>query len=555
MASSPSKLNKVSKKSNKPIYDYTIPKKPMKKPKPIVPPPPVPRRKRKKGDILYFEESVKTVLVHFENFFGEEAGEYNEFVISLASKKAYFKMINLIVDENNAILNRDKKLAENFLYRYYSLKRYIDDLKYQNRNYKVFLSDLYGLFEEKFVHEIKQYVNENYIYHRVNEYNPEKQNYEAGITFLDYHIKILYVISRMMRFVIPLCIHYIHTYPGTVDTTTFLVTGFVQLFNIAQTTGSFGEVEGDEEEMRQTDVYQKLYMFVQRKVEKTLHTDAVMWERQAFLGVNPKTATEDIMNKLITNIMPQYMFERIIMNLNAVMTKKTVTQYILRKKDPYNISMIVDTDASQVNDDSLVSDTEIYDSYSNKKNELTLLIRKFFITDTIEKIMERNNVTITPSEFKFYHDNNKIHNFQTFAIFQTFFKYFGGTENIYSCTKGSYVQLLIILTKMLDTVETGELIKYVTGTRTRHYINKRESRSLRNTIAQDPVYKTILETKYSNVQNVIRRNNFIESKILFLINNEFVYNMYGVTNNGSPIERNEEEIKESVLKFFSRLIL
>jgi hypothetical protein len=508
----------------------------------------------KKPIIKYFEKSMKTVLVHFEDFYGPEAEEYNEFTISLASKKAYYKMIDIIVNENNTILNRNSELAQNFMYRYYSLKRNIDDNRYLNKDYTYFLSDLTGLFEIKFVEEIKKYVNENFK-RCVGDIYDEDKKYEAGITFLDYHLKILYTISRMQRFIILICIQYIHMYPGTVDTNTFLVSAFMILFRLAQNYGYFDANSNEENSLRQTDVYQKLYMFIQRKVEKTLQTDKVMWERQAFLGVNPKSAIEDILNKLITNIMPEYSFKSLIMNLNAVMIKTTVTQYILRKKDPFNINQLVDSDIAQVDDDSVTTEAEIFDSYNSKRNEMTLFIRKLTVDDTIDKIIIRNNVTITPEEFEFYHRTNKIQTFQQFAIFQTFFSYFGGTENIYSCNKINYTKLLVILIKMLDTVETPELIKYITGERTRHFINKRESRSLHTTIVNDPVYKNIIETKYKSTQNILIRNNFIENKVLFLINNEFLYNNYNSLKNGMPIEKDESEILSSVLKFFSRLIM
>jgi hypothetical protein len=508
-----------------------------------------------KPQIQYFEESMKTILVHFENFFGLEAEEYDEFTISLASKKAYFKMIKIIVNENNTILNRNEELAQNFMYRYYSLKRAIDDNRYLNKDSSYFLSDLTGLFEVKFVDEIKKYVNENFK-RCVGDIYDEDKKYEEGITFLDYHLKILYTISRMQRFIIPICMQYIHMYPGTVDTNTFLVSAFVSLFKIAQSYGYFDNSADENLQLRQTDIYQKLYLFVQRKVEKTLQTDKAMWERQTFLGVNPKSAIEDIMNKLITNIMPEYSFKALIMNLNAVMIKTTVTQYILRKKDPYNINCLVDSDIAQVDDDSVVTEAEVFDSYNSKRNELTLFIRKLTAEDTIEKIMMRNNVIIMPDEYEYYHKNIvKLQSFQQFAIFQTFFSYFGGTENIYSCNKSQYIQLLIILVKMLYNVEIPELVKYVTGERTLHYINKRESRSLHTTIINDPVYKNLVETKYKSIQNVMNRGNFIENKVLFLVNNEFINKTYKDPNNGLVIEKNEDEIKDSVLKFFSRVII
>ena len=67
-----------------------------------------------------------------------------------------------------------------------------------------------------------------------------------------------------------------------------------------------------------------------------------MWERQAFLATNYKGTIEDIVNKLITNIVPEYSFKYNTMHLNVSVVRKSIQDYVFRKKDPFSINCFVD---------------------------------------------------------------------------------------------------------------------------------------------------------------------------------------------------------------------
>jgi hypothetical protein len=250
-----------------------------------------------------------------------------------------------------------------------------------------------------------------------------------------------------------------------------------------------------------------------------------------------------------------------LMSLNSVMIKMTVSQYILRRRDPYSINSIVDSDIASSDDDAVITEAEVFDSYNNRRNEFFMFVRRAFNTDTIEKIAKRNNVIIQPEEFAFYHSNLKFHQFQTFAVTQMGFSYFGGIDNVHAISKNEYIQLLIILITLLRRTDNEALARYVTGTRSRHYINKHESKAFRANLMTDPQYQSIIENKYKSIKNILKKNNFIENLSLSLVNNEYILNMWDQDSrrpnlsNGSIIPCNENDIRESVLKFFSRVIL
>jgi len=299
-----------------------------------------------------------------------------------------------------------------------------------------------------------------------------------------------------------------------------------------------------------------MYSFVEAKVKDTLKSDEVMWDRQAFLGVNYKTTIVDIVNKLVTNIVPEYSFNGNIMHLNISVVRKSIQDYTLRKKDPFNINCFVDVGANTSSDDNaVVTEAEQFDSYNAKHDELPIVIRHTFADDTINKILARKNIVLDPSILDFYYKNIKFSEFQQFIIYASFYRYFGGTDNMHGLNYEQWMKLAVTATELLDRSGIPELSKYTVGIKNKHYVSKMESRFVRTALAADPLYQHIINTKYKSVKNIIvKKNNFIENKITYLTNNEFIYNTPDVNLNGKIIQRDDDAIRNGVLKFYSTII-
>jgi hypothetical protein len=364
----------------------------------------------------------------------------------------------------------------------------------------------------------------------------------------------------MTHFIVPLCLEYIRSYRN-IPANTLLVEAFLSLFPIAQTIDTKNLIPIDENE-RPVDIYQKMYAFVEHKVKQTFKSDAMMWERTAFLGINYKTTIEDTVNKLITNIIPEYQFTGNIIHLNIAVIRKSIQDYTLRKKDPFNIKCFVDADPNvQSDDNNIVTEAEQFDSYSSNHDEFNVIIRHTFAQDTVNKIIMRKGVTINPEEYKYYVNamkNNSvsyIHEFQQFTIFSAFYRYFGGTENIYGLNLEQWVSLMLSICDILKQNGIGDLCKYVTGVRNKHYIQKKEARLSRQQLYMDPMYNHIISTKYRSIKSLIeKKKNFIETNILLLTTNEYTYNTPDQSLNGKIIIRNDEEIRHGILSFFQNII-
>lgn len=505
--------------------------------------------------IRYFNliNGGRTLNICFSKFFGKDASDYEDFITSYVSKKAYAGRMPMFCNTANVILNANKKVTGTFLYKYYSIKRDIDNVSYDHGDFIQFINAIINLFDVGIVNEIRKYVNGKFRETGDIKYEQNKASFIPSITFLDYHVKILFVVSRMIHLVIPLCLGFLKEYKE-IDAKILLSETFTSLFPIAQRVGPDVVPLGKDD--RESDVYQKLYSFVEAKVKDTLNSDAVMWESQAFLGVNYKTTIETIVNKLIVDIVPEYAFKGEPIKFNATVVKKSVQDYTLRKKYPFNINCLVDVDSNAGDDDNaVVTEAEQFDSYNSKHDELSIIIRHTFAEDTVNKIMQRKGIILDPAEVEWYTKNVRFHEFQTFAIFAAFASYFGGTENIYGINQQSYVKLMLTVTKMLERSNLASLAKYVTGARNRHYMTRTERRLSRNILIADPLYNHIISTKYKAVKNIIsKKNNFIERRINYLTNNEFLYVTPNEDLNGRIISRDEEVIRHDVLQFYNMFI-
>lgn len=509
--------------------------------------------------VRYFQLDKRIVHVAFSKFFGKEAKDYEDFITSCVSKKAYHKMMRLFCHTNNVILNYDKKVTESFIYKYYCIKHNIDVAAYDRNSYQQFINAIVNLFDYGIMNQIRKYVNTYYI--PTDDECPYEENKKTlipGITFRDYHKKILFVVSEMTHFVIPLCLEYLREYKET-PTNALLTDTFTNLFPIAQAVDPVHLVPLDKNE-RPCDVYQKLYAFVENRVKDSLKSDDRMWERQEFLGTIWKSITEDILNnKLLANIVPEYSFKFNIIHLNVSVVRKSIQDQVIRGKDPYSINCFVEVDSNTSDDDNaIVTEAEQFDSYSAKHDEFPIIIRHTFMEDTVNKILNRKNVVLNPNDIEFYKKNLSINEFQRFAIMSCFHSQFGGSENLYGLNQENWIKLMLCVVEMFKRggSETEAIAKYVTAKRERHYVLKKETRVSRATLLNDPLYNYLINTKYKNVKNIInKRNNFIENKIGYILSNEFSYNTPIAELHGKTIPRNEDEIRIGVLKFFTSFIL
>jgi len=501
----------------------------------------------------YFKLFAKNIIIPFDELFhNSDLSIYDEFFLSIISKKTYNKISDIIVEENNTLLSKSPHdVVDEFIYKYLTIKMAIDNDEYARRKPESFIYDVIAqLFTPNFVKAVVDYVDMKYqlsVDIVIDE--KEKQKFDPGTTFMDRHYKILYQVSNMSRLIIPLITHYIHNFPEVVvdgerkplDTNQFLMDMFANLFSCVQ-QGSY------------IDTFQKLHVYIQRAVQKTLYTDAVMWDRLMILGTTPEIVTEDTMNKIITNVIPKFSFDYNILNLITVVIRKSIMSYTLRKKDPYTLYSLSDVDGSATDDDSIVAETEIFDSYNTQRDESVILFRRHGVPHDVTILQMREGVKITQEEIDFYSKGRRYHELQKSAICFVFSKYFGGTQNIISgCRREDWVKLIIILKKMLERIGLYYLSDFISAGRDT-YSYKRISRVIDNYIDENEKYKEIVQRKYKSIQGIFEKRNFIKTMITAALNNVYIHYSFGGSKNGQYIEKDEKLVADQVIQFFYSFI-
>lgn len=486
----------------------------------------------------YYTSTFKSIYIDFSEF-GKENNDFSEFIISLPAKKAYAKIAKFICSENNKFLNFDEKFASRFLFGYLTLKKAIDLNKFNN-NENLFIAQLINtLVNNDLITIVMKYVDSEYIISIDNYIDLDTHKFDVGTTFMDRHFKAIYAISTVIKLIIPISVHFVYT-NHSVETKTFFYNLFITIFNTIQTAIGY-------------DIYSKLHTYIYRIVMKTQNTDKIMWDKLKILSKTPETVVEEAVKRIIVDVFPKFEFEKNIVNFITVATRKFVN-WTIRKEHPVSIYTLSDVEGSTSNDDAVITEADLFDSYNVKRDETIIFLRKEFVMDTIQKIMIREKVEILPEELQFYKETVKFHYIQTSAIFQAFAHYFGGSENIYGCNKEQYVMLMIILVKMMRRLGINELAQYILAHR-QNYNYRRISKTFDNMLFNNPMYKELIENKYKFITNLIENKNFIRNMFVVSINNNYSYNEYNNPKNGQIIEKNEELLCKDVLSFFNMIII
>lgn len=496
----------------------------------------------RKKIIEYFYLFSKNIIIPFEKYYGLEFEDYNEFNLSISQKKIYSKISDLIVKENNLLLNRDEVLANEFIYEYFTIKYAIDRGEYKDKSTDLFINDIVSIiFTKKFMEMIKDYVDDNYITNVDEDIDETKNRYDPGTTFKDRHYKMMYQISSMSRLIIPLMTHYIYNY-NISDPNKFIMDCFMALFKVVE----YGT---------DANIYAKLHLFVTRTINKTLYTDATMWDRLMIFNVTKENVCEEALNKIITNIIPKYSFEKNIMKFNSVVVRKTIMLHVFRKKDPYTVFSLTSNDGQATDDDAMSSEIEIFASYNTQRDESLIMYRKHATARDVEILRNREGVVYEDGEIEFYSDSKRYHEFQKTVICSMFSRYFSGVENIINgCTKDDWIRLMIIAKRMLERLNLNILSEFLSSEK-QQFSYKKLSKSVNNQIDEDPIYKELVEKKYGDIGGIFERRNFIKGMIITLINNTYTYNSFNNPLNGQYIEKDETKIVKEVLTFFKMLIL
>lgn len=526
--------------------------------------------KKKKKIFQYFVPKNKTIEINFGELFGDQSvSAYNTINMQIGNKRIYSKMADVICDSNNEILALDERNKDEVLYNFLCIKKAIDDgklsspkpntdpnmiqtyEKINNKSVDTFIEYLvHHLFSHKFLNIIRDYVETNYTDEISvdSELEANKKAYNEGTTFKDKHFKILYVVTCMSRFAIPLCMHYIYVNDDIgCYKDEFIFKTLKSLIKLAETGDS-------------TDMFNKLWYYTYQSIKKTVHTNKTIWERIGIFNKTMESVNTDLVVKIINTAVPKFSFEKKIINFIKVISRETIEEYTLGAKYKFKINPIMASNDSGDDEDSL-NESDLFDLQYTRQDETVRLFHKYANDQTIDVIARINNVFFDPNELEFYNKTLQMNLIQQFLVVQAFSNKFRGVKNIMSCTRDQFNKLVLILVKKMEKFGLNNLKHYLTGIRISHSQVRKPNTVLLNALYNDPVFIDLCNTKYRFVKEIFDKKsvnkddqNPIKDNLLTIINNDYVYNHYGDENNGNLINIDMMIVKDELLRFYRLMI-
>lgn len=480
-----------------------------------------------------FRESVKeknSIEIPFDEIFGEDIGFLNAF--HLNKKRAYVNIMSDLVEINNVLLDRLEN-KEDVLYNYLAIKYAIDVEQFKNE--AEFIKQMKDYIIAEISDEVIKYVDENYQFDLDGAQTDATMKYKEGLQFTDKHNKILFRISTTMKFVIPLMLHYAYIYQVD-DISQFLLKCYDPIFDEYSENGTI-------------DIMNKLYESVYSRVIVTRYSDRTYWYQFEILGINIEGLTDELVKKLIYDIIPKYKFESNPISLNHVAVQKNVG-YAFRVNFPLSFKSMNLTESSNDND---ISDFDRLSINTARINEADLCINKANIKQTIRLLLKRFDIQLDKDELQYYMKNFKINKLQRNLLFLFYAKYFGSTNVLYYCSVKEYVALLLLMKKYLEQNNFKYLNRILTSNVETVVERKTLNKKNLTKVIESETYVNIVNTNYSDAMFNIMDGNAILKFVATLISNVFIDNEYQGENNGQPIEINHDVISDELLRIISMI--
>lgn len=489
------------------------------------------------------------ISMPFSKIFNQDLSNLEDF--DLRSKRTYSNHVKFIITENNNLIKRDKD--NEILTNYMIIKHKIDHERFKTpKDFTDYM--IYNIFKPWFIEEIIAYVDEIYDKYSVNvdmKIDESKRQYNETLVFKNIHCKELHRIATAFRFIIPLVTHFMKIYsdmvPGSDDedsSTLLLVQN--NIFNKAKflvyIVTALINVLHNYNKSEPINIYSKLYNYILSLIRSTNYSDKDIWDKLILLNLTTFSLADNIMNKILTDVLPKSKFTENIIGFIVKVINKHI-YFGLHQNFDFNYTSI-----SPISDDGDFSDADKFEINSAKINETRAIVQKVFINDTIIKLYQRKGYLYDPEEFRYYFNNLTIHQIQMFCMLHYFSNAFGGVNNLYTCNKENWINLLIYLIRFLENNKFKYLQYILTGNIETYSEKRILNKPIERKLTESLRYKNILQ-KYSNINTFMQKSYLIEKNLMIILNSKIVYNHYDYEHNGESIHLDPNIICDEFLRF------
>ena len=445
-----------------------------------------------------FREHLVIYLNYFEKFY-----DRNHYLLSIYSK------IKWCIDCLGDKYTTDASVGD--------LNKYI--ISYHSNPFMFFL--------------IKEMNDHNYIPMTTSK----KDTRNPCLEYHDHHAKLLFIVALYQMFTIPLISHFMHIkgITSSEDTKAILTRIFNSIFNNIYTlTG--------------VDLLSKLYETVMANIGKSMNHDKQLWEMQEIRGINPNTHAMTILENLVCQIIPKYVYNQSIICFNFNSIAYDIKFKVTKIQYEYMLRPV----SSSIRDEDNNSQTDKFEAYMIKKNEAEAAQYKVNSDDAMKIIDERFG-PFNEHEIEFYikeltKDGSSVKSggLQYTIISFIFVGIFGDMASIRYVNEVQYVKLIIAAKKLMNNYGIFTLAEIVGG-KTKHGI-------ARKSISQTMITRLQMSEKYPRILGIYKNEDIIESSLFSLIAqaiaSDFTYiNYYDRNLNGQPIVVDKDIICEEFMNF------
>lgn len=474
----------------------------------------------------------KNITMDFDKMFGIESTRLNTFY--LRYKDSYISKLFLITHYINYFIefyDKDKELPMNYFY-----LKYLMDVKENNfKSRKEFIKTLYTmLITDTIYDKIKAMVEDNY---RVDltSTNVDNIKYSESLEFTNEHAKLLFIVSIVIKIMIPVILHYITIYKDKTEIHE-LYQYYKPIFDII-------------EEKEHVNLYGKMFNSINVKVNLSETKNKIIWDKYEVELEDTATYTEELLDKniIVDNIF-KYLFVKNIIAFNSVIIDTQLDFFVIKN---LNINM---REISTEKDSEGLSSLDKLEMNTVKIDESLIVLSKINIKKTIKHLKKQMRIEITKEEKDFYKKYMIITPIGKSLIFYYYAKYFDGYRDLNSITLDQYIDLMILMKRALQMKGDIYLPQIISAS----ICGRINSRTIHNQrllekIQTSEMFNTLISKKYATLKRM-EKADVIIATLSTLINTQFLYCDYDMDDMlGQEIEIDFDILSQEYLSFVAQV--
>lgn len=383
------------------------------------------------------------------------------------------------------------------------------------------------MFTESMQAKIKKMTEDNWIL----DLTPDpKKKYPEQLKFNNDHAKILMNISISIKMMIPVVMHYLNV-TGLYDEDSNNITPFyLDLF----------ELFSDE-----IDIYNKLWITVASKVNRSLSEDSTMWSKHEMFDREEHSYIHELLHmNIIRDAIFRYVFESSLLSFNSAIVEYQLT-FMMQTKFAVTLINVDNTGTSNAEGLSGIDKIELN---SFKVDEGNIILTKMNTESNIKKLkkaMKYKDFDNAVNYYKAHHNISPIH-IQIINIYASKV----GCRDLSILNRTQYIQMMTIIKRMLQ-MRGFEYLPQILSANIK--VNKRIIRNKKfiSSIETSSVYRNIMNEKYSALVE-LGKESIITNMMSTVVSSAYEIVDYDNPDMlGTELEINSTELLSEFLNYLS----